>query len=237
MNEFSAIDYPIAKPLATNACEMANSQIKLIFAHRGSFNIAGCQRTAFIVGSRYSPIEVGYSADAGCTEFSLPPWVATAVLGVSGCELSQGVYDVSDLPNTPFLSAVQRSDPSALDIARLGYASWSAGRGTSDARIAQQVWHTLRADPGQRLDFVAKKLGLSARRVRAAVRSETGMTPAQWRRLMRLEKACHAILKIDQSLSMVAFAAGYADQSHMNRDLSELAGMTPSQLRRVTVSG
>ena len=236
MSQFSATDYPIAEPLTTNSCEMASAYIKLIFARRGSFHIAGRKRTAFVVGSRCSTIEVSYSKDAGCTEFSLPPWVATAVFDVSGRELSHGVHEVADLPDTPFLSAVKRSDIAALDIAKLAYTNWSVGRGSSDARIAQKVWHALQAEPMRRLDEIAKSIGLSTRRIRAAVKSETGITSAQWRRLIRLERAYHAITNTNDSMATVAFAAGYSDQSHMSRDMAELAGTSPTHLRRAVVT-
>lgn len=233
MSQFSTTNYPIAEPLATNTCEMATAHIKIIVAQRGNFHIAGCKRAAFVVGSRCSPIEVIYSNDAACTEFSLPPWAATAVLGVSGRDLCDAVHDTVDLPETPFLETIWCSNPAALDIARLAYANWSAGRGSADAQIAQKVWHALQAEPMKRLDDIAKDIGLSDRRIRAAVRNETGMTSAQWRRIIRLERANHAIVNTNRTLADIALASGYADQSHMNRDFAELAGTVPTQLRRV----
>ncbi|MCR9123231.1 MAG: helix-turn-helix transcriptional regulator [Phyllobacteriaceae bacterium] len=234
MSQFIATDYRTAEPLVANAGEMATAHIKIIVADRGFFRIAGRKRTAFVVGSRVKPIDVSYSDNASCIEFVLAPWVATAVLGVSGGELSHAVHDAADLAATPFLAAIQCSDPHALDVARLAYMNWSAGRGTADAQIAQKVWQDLRADPTRRLDDVADGIGLSDRRVRAAVRSETGLSPAQLRRLIRLEKSSRAISNSNDTLASIAVDSGYADQSHMNRDLIELAGISPSNLRRAT---
>ncbi|EBA13238.1 transcriptional regulator, AraC family protein [Roseobacter sp. CCS2] len=216
---------------------MATARIKIIVAGQGFFDIAGQIRTAFVVGSRATPIDVSYSENASCTEFTLPAWVGTAVLGVSGRELSHEVHDLSDLPVTPFLTAIQRDAPDAPDIARLAYMNWSAWRGTADAQIAQRVWHTLQAAPARKLSDIADHLGLSDRRVRAAVREETGLTAAQWRKLIRLEKSSHAITTSIEPMSAVAFNSGYADQSHMNRDFRELAGTSPAMLRRSALSG
>lgn len=232
MSQVSAIEFPVAHPLVENSSEMATARIKIIVASRGSFDIAGRSRTAFVVGSRATPIDVSYSANASCTEFILPAWVATAVLGVSGRELSYEVHDLSDLAVTPFLTAIQRGAPDALDIARLAYMDWSAGRGTVDAKIAQRVWHALQGAPTRKLNEIADHLGLSDRRVRAAVREETGLTPAQWRKLIRLEKSSHAITTSTEPMSAVALDSGYADQSHMNRDFMELAGTSPAMMRR-----
>lgn len=216
---------------------MATAQIKIIVARQGFFDIAGRRRTAFVVGSRATPIFVSYAEKASCTEFILPAWVGTAVLGVSGDDLSHEVHDLSDLPVTPFLTAIQRGAPDALDIARLAYMTWSAGRGTANAKIAQRVWHALQAAPTRKLNEIADHLGFSDRRVRAAVRDETGLTPAQWRKLIRLEKSSHAIMTSTEPMSVVALNAGYADQSHMNRDFSELAGTSPATLRRSASRG
>ncbi len=235
MSQFVATDYPNAEPLMSNSSEMATARIKIIVASRGFFYIAGRKRTGFVVGSCAAPIEVMYSENVNCTEFSLPAWVGTAVLGVSGRDLSHDVHDISDIPQTPFLSAVQQSAPDALDIARMAYMNWSAGRGTADAHIAQRVWHALQADPTRRLCDIADSLELSDRRIRAAVREEAGLSAAQWRKLIRLEKSSQAISSGTDSLATVALDAGYADQSHMNRDFRELAGVSPSKLRQDSV--
>ncbi|OJJ12960.1 hypothetical protein BKI51_02520 [Alphaproteobacteria bacterium AO1-B] len=144
-------------------------------ASRGSFLINDQERTAFVVGSRAAPIEVQYAEETTCTEIVLPAWAGTAVLGVSGRDLSHHVHNISDLKTTPFLSAVTRSGPEALNIAKLAYMNWSAGRGAVDARVAQRVWHELYAEPTRRIGEIASFLGVSDRRVRASVKEEAGL--------------------------------------------------------------
>ncbi|MEJ6396069.1 helix-turn-helix domain-containing protein [Gymnodinialimonas sp. 2305UL16-5] len=156
---------------------------------------------------------------------------------MSGRELSHNVHDLSDLPATPFLSAIQQGSLHALDVANMAYTNWSAGRGTADAQIAARVWHAIQVAPTRKLYAIAGHLGLSDRRVRAAVKEETGLTPAQWRKLIRLEKSSHAITTSTEPMSAVALNAGYADQSHMNRDFIELAGTSPAMLRRSVLNG
>jgi transcriptional regulator GlxA family with amidase domain len=38
--------------------------------------------------------------------------------------------------------------------------------------------------------------------------------------------------EVSQSLAMLAVAAGYADQAHMNREVREISTLTPLELRR-----
>lgn len=236
MNGFTSTDYPTAKPFVENTSEMATAHIKIIVASKGLFCIAGAKRTAFIVGSRVAPIKVTYSQNPSCTEVILPSWAGTAVLGVSGRDLSHTVTDVSDLQATPFLDALQQGHPDALEIGRQAYRKWSTGRPAADAHIARRVWSALKVDPARQLGDIAHSLGLSDRRIRAAVRQETGLAPSQWRKLIRLEKSKHMIADGSANLAAVALDAGYADQSHMNRDFIELAGVRPATLRRAVAA-
>lgn len=236
MSEIDAREYPDAKPLGPGVKEMATARIKVIVADSDAFHIAGRIRTAFVVGSRARPIDVIYSPDASCTEYVLPAWAGTAVLGVSGRDLSDEVNDIDDLPSTPFLSAIGQGMPHALEIARRSYKDWQVGAGKADARIAEAVWQRLHSDPSGPLHVIAQSLGISDRRMRAAMRQETGLRAGQWRKLLRLERATVALTQTGQSLAAVAAAAGYADQSHMTRDYAALAGTTPLALRKAALA-
>ena len=156
-------------PLPVNPAgvEAASFAVKIVVAPM-AFTIAGAARKAFVVGSRTSPITVGYPASGHCREWSIPPWMASGLLGVSGRELAGGVVDLHDLPRTPF---------------------------------------------------------------RAAVASQTGLSPASIRRLARHERALATIKHTDRPLAQAAFELGYADQPHMTREMKSLSGITPARLR------
>ena len=71
--------------------------------------------------------------------------------------------------------------------------------------------------------------GYGATRFKSRFAAELGLTPKQFIRLVRFRQVLDS-LHPDRSLAAVALAAGYGDQSHMNRDFRELGGTTPSDV-------
>jgi hypothetical protein len=59
---------------------------------------------------------------------------------------------------------------------------------------------------------------------------EVGMTPKLFLRIQRFQRALAKIGCLDRA--QVALACGYFDQSHLIRDFSEFAGITPAEYAR-----
>lgn len=79
----------------------------------------------------------------------------------------------------------------------------------------------------------ARTLGVGERQVQRRYREEIGVTPAQARRLQRMNEAVYALRDpgaAKDTLAALAAELGYADQAHMARELRELAGLPPSRL-------
>ncbi len=58
------------------------------------------------------------------------------------------------------------------------------------------------------------------------------MDPKRYARLIRFEKTHPLVMTTKESLSKIAIACGYADQAHMTREFTEMAGMPPGTARR-----
>ena len=58
------------------------------------------------------------------------------------------------------------------------------------------------------------------------------MSVGEWVRIRRLEYAREALLDGRRSISDVALAAGFADQSHLTRLFRGHFGVTPAEYRR-----
>jgi len=96
-----------------------------------------------------------------------------------------------------------------------------------DASARAEVGHALAGlTRGARVADVAEEVGYSRRRLGTLVKQETGLAPKAYQRLARFE-ASRAVLG-SRPLAEVAVACGYADQAHLARDWSELAGCSPS---------
>lgn len=73
--------------------------------------------------------------------------------------------------------------------------------------------------------------GWSAKRLRARFRREIGVTPKQAARLIRFGVA-HERLSAGVAPAVVAAEGGFADQSHLHRDVVGFSGTTPATLAR-----
>lgn len=107
------------------------------------------------------------------------------------------------------------------------------GEPTPEALLANELAHIIDADPEVRhLADVAARLGVSERTVTRLARHHVGMTPAAMIRRRRLQEAAEE-LRADPGAPLAEVAAryGYADQSHLSREVRAVLGLTPTGYR------
>jgi len=78
---------------------------------------------------------------------------------------------------------------------------------------------------------IGAQRGISRFQLIRAFKQTFGLTPEDFRRQLRVERA-RALLAGQRQLSEVAFCAGFADQSHMTREFRRLVGLSPGNYRR-----
>lgn len=112
-----------------------------------------------------------------------------------------------------------------------------AGRSEDVARPDPLVLEAVRrlGLPGARVAAVGEELGLSERELRRRVRRAVGYGPKMLDRVLRFRRFLRtAEVDGDASSSLdlaeTAFALGYADQAHLTRECSALAGLPPTRL-------
>ena len=109
------------------------------------------------------------------------------------------------------------SDPHALD-------SWLRSvrpDGLATAAVRLLTSHSVSG--------TADQLGLSARQLQRVMATTTGLTPKAFQRVARLQRFLQDA-ECGASLATAAAVAGYADQSHLTREVRALSGLTPAQL-------
>ncbi|KQY37029.1 AraC family transcriptional regulator [Rhizobium sp. Root491] len=79
---------------------------------------------------------------------------------------------------------------------------------------------------------VAKACNLSRGYFIHAFRETTGMTPYRWLQNERISRACELLRTSKLSLSEVATACGFTDQSHFTRAFASALGTSPGAWRR-----
>jgi AraC-like DNA-binding protein len=79
---------------------------------------------------------------------------------------------------------------------------------------------------------IAKACGLSVSHFSRAFRRSTGLAPHTWLLQVRVEAAKSMLRQREASLSMIALACGFADQSHFTRVFTRRVGLSPGAWRR-----
>ena len=79
------------------------------------------------------------------------------------------------------------------------------------------------------VDAAAEQIGLSVRQLRRIVLAEAGLGPKAFQRVARFQRFLH-LAELGIGLAAAAAHAGYADQPHLTREVSDLSGLTPAAL-------
>jgi AraC-like DNA-binding protein len=193
--------------------------------------VSGRQRRGSVVAGLAPGSVRGRGRDIECLQVRLSPVLAHAVLGGSS-ELGGTVAALDDLwgrdatrTEEQLRAATSWDDRFAIAEAAL------AGRLEAGRAIDPEVafaWGQMVNSRGQvRVEQLAAELGWSRKRLWARFRSQIGLTPKRAAQLVRFDHAAHR-LAAGHSAAQVAAESGYADQSHLNREVMAFAGVTPT---------
>ncbi|WP_344955781.1 helix-turn-helix domain-containing protein [Actinomadura miaoliensis] len=162
----------------------------------------------------------------------LSPLVARAVLGVSPAELDGAVVALDDLWGREASRIREQLSevPSWEDRFALTDALLARRRGTGasvDPEVAW-AWRRIVSSRGLvRVDGLADEVGWSRKRLWSRFRSQIGLPPKRAAKLVRFDHAAHRLAAGDGA-ARVAAESGYADQSHLHRDVVAFTGVTPA---------
>ena len=170
-----------------------------------------------------------------CLQVRLSPVVAHALLGANA-ELGGMVVSLEDLWGRDAVRTEERLRAAGSWDERFAIADaalarrYAAGRGAGRAADPEVVfaWGQMAASRGQvRVEPLAAEAGWSRKRLWSRFRSQIGLTPKRAAQLIRFDHAAHRLAAGD-SAALVAAESGYADQSHLHRDVMAFAGVTPT---------
>lgn len=190
------------------------------------------QRERVVAGLAPSGVRgQGLAGSFECLQVRLTPLAAHAVLGASP-ELSGGVFALDDLWGPEAVELQERLRETGSWDERFGIVEAVLARrrdkGPAVDPAVAVAWRTMLASRGQvRVESLAAEVGLSRKRLWSRFRSQIGLTPKRAAQLVRFDHAAH-LLAAGQSAALVAAETGYADQSHLHRDVRGFAGLTPT---------
>jgi AraC-like DNA-binding protein len=175
--------------------------------------------------------------DVECIAMCLTPGAAYALLGVSPRELEGAVVGLEDLWGRQERQLRERVAAATAWHERFmlvsEFLARRAVRGPTMTPEVAGVWDTIVAHGGQvRVDDLAASCGWSRKRLWSRFSAQIGLTPKRAAMLVRFDQAARS-LRAGGNAADVALAHGYADQSHLHRDVLAFAGCTPGALAGV----
>ena len=168
--------------------------------------------------------------DIECLQVRLSPVVAHAVLGACS-ELGGTVAGLDDLWGRDAARTEEQLRAAAswddrFAIAQAALARRCEAGPAADPEVAF-AWEQMVTSRGQvRVERLAAETGWSRKRLWSRFRSQLGLTPKRAAQLIRFDHAAHR-LAAGHRAALVAAESGYADQSHLHRDVVAFAGVTP----------
>lgn len=168
--------------------------------------------------------------------FELKPGWSTPLLGVGASHITDRYVDIEDLwghAGRDLLAALLRTDDLGELVERVGGAfakRFELATEPAAAGLARRAAR-LFEDPSVRVEHVAARLGVTSRHLRRAFADHIGVTPRDFARSARLQRALDLSAR-SSSWLRVALDAGYYDQAHLNADFRELVGLTPRAFAR-----
>jgi AraC-like DNA-binding protein len=189
---------------------------------------------AVVSGAYTRSFDVDTRAHASLLGVHFRPGGARAFLGLDAGALANTHAELGDLWSPPAADRLQ-------DMLRSAPGTETRFRILEDALLAHLRPAQARRPFLQALSFdlegtvagAAERMGLSQRSFIGGFRAEVGMTPKLYQRIRRMRAALAAAQRPDRlPWAQLALACGYCDQSHLIRDLGELAGFTPGVYAR-----
>jgi AraC-like DNA-binding protein len=196
---------------------------------------APCIVNSFVAGLFDAFVVTENTGDAAGIELNLTPLGAWRLLGTPMHELTNRVVSLNEL--------LGRSAARLLDQLR-DTCSWDRrfelldsaitariGKGSAPPCEVQWAWDRLTdAVSPFGVGAIAAELRWSRRRLGVAFREYIGMTPKAVARVTRFDRVVRRI-RCGQPFawSALAFDMGYVDQSHLIREFSGFAGLSPTE--------
>lgn len=191
---------------------------------------------SFIAGLQQTPTAIGSAGRALCmqVDFTLPG--ARRFLGLDMHEITGQVLD---------LSVVLGRAAGELEEQLADAGDWHSRFDILDAALCQRLQRApdehplvsaalqhIRQSAGTlRIESLASTLGCSRKHLATLFKREVGLTPKSVARIVRFESA---LVRLQaghiRSLTDLAFACGYSDQAHFNRECRNLTGDSPTNL-------
>ena len=206
--------------------------VPMIVSFGPSILVDGVRHRSFVAGLGDRASVTEYTGEQRGIQVNFTPLGARRLLGLPMDEIARRVVALGHLRGGDELAERLHDAPgwharfALLDeifLRRLAAAP------PVDARV-QRAWWRLESTGGAvEIGALAREVGWSGRHLAARFRIEVGLGPKAVARILRFERVTRTLrANAGEGLADLAYACGYADQAHLNRDFREFAGTTPT---------
>jgi AraC-like DNA-binding protein len=158
------------------------------------------------------------------------PGAGGAALGVPLSELLDQRVDAADLPAVP-ARLLPGSLPPQQALRRIADVAARMATERPPDRLVLEAARLL-GRPGARVEHAAERLAIGERQLRRRCQAAVGYGPRTLARVLRFRRFLSRIDAGATDLAALAAEAGYADQAHLTRESTRLAGLPPAALAR-----
>ncbi|WP_240641612.1 helix-turn-helix domain-containing protein [Nocardioides ferulae] len=184
-------------------------------------------RWGTLAGLHTGPAAIHHLGHQAGVQLELTVTGARTLLGAPAASLAGTIVDLEDAaPALRHLPERLAAAPAASRRAVVERALLGVLRDRPSLPRAEVAWALRQLRRGAGVGAVAAEVGLSRRHLGTLVRRECGVSARDLRRLGRFEQARALVGRIP--LAEAAYRSGFADQAHLSREWSALAGCTPS---------
>ena len=209
-------------------------------AHRQ--HTAPLQLGSFVAGVTDGPVLVRHDGSARCLQVDLTSLGARRLVGLPMSELANQSVPIDDVLGRFGRDLVKRVGeapdwPTRFALIDNAFRARLAEAAPIDPGVAWSLGRIVSSGGTAVIGDLADELGWSHRRLIARYRDTVGLPPKLVARIVRFERLT-AHLTTDPVIgwAAAATACGYFDQAHLAREVRELAGITPTELRATTVN-
>lgn len=218
-------------PVRRSECPLLG--VVMIVSLGPDIEVAGQRIGSFAAGLWDRPVTTGHFGEQAGYELYLDLLGARRLLGVPIAELANRLVRLEDLfgrfAGELTEQLAEAPDAAARHVVAQRLLAGRLAEGCDGSPEIRRVLGRLRTSHGTaRIGTLAAEVGWSRRHLSARFRAETGLAPKTVARLARAEYAA-GLLRAGRPLADVAYAAGYADQPHFNRDFREFVGCPPGE--------
>jgi AraC-like DNA-binding protein len=226
------------KPGAGLARFPAGVSSAVVVLAEGRFSLAQGEQVhllpaAFASGPSTRPVVLSHSGGVRSVGVMVRPAAAAALFGVPE-RMTDRVIDAAPLFGSSAQALAFAAGAEGPQAALHALFEWVAARAADPQRAALRV-QAMALQEASLLGVTeaARRQGCSPRQFERRFAAVFGMAPKRFHRLARAEAAMRIALATRRCDTELALGLGYFDQSHLGRDLRELAGLSPGEIARL----